>query len=578
MRNRWRARVILLAGMLLAVLMLVAAPAASAHAVLQSSDPAPGSVRPLGSVTSSVTLSFDEPVEAQLGAIQVIAGDGSRVDAGQVSHPGGAGRLVRVGLRRSAPGSYLVLWRVVSADSHPVHGSFSFAIGRPGPLASAASPPSARGLSSALDVVRGFGYAGLLALLGLAAYLIGCQRQAWGQRRIRYLAVAALAALAASTGLGFALQAAFDAGSGWSAVFDPTVLRALATTRLGHAAGVRLLLLAVLALLLGPRRPLGNPRLALLAGSTVAVVATFAASGHAARSLGRTGLDTVHVTAAGCWLGGLAVLLLVALPALRQRPEARPVESVPAASTAASSTAASPAASVAVLQRVPLIRPVAVPLRRFSVLAAGSATVVVGTGLAQAVQQVPAWGALTGTGYGRLLLIKVALVIAALGVASVSSALVHTRLARHSRRARALTATVAIESVLLLGAVAATSVLVSTTPATASYRPAQERTLTAGPLTLDLSAVAPAPRTLDLHLYSYRADGTLAEVQRLSAQASPPPGSGLGPVSIPFLNAGTGHFLASRLLLPRTGSWTLTFVVQTGEFDAYTCTTTVIAR
>ena len=102
---------------------LAAAPRAGAHAVLQDSNPRRPTRHPVRVADARVSLRFDESVEVRLGAVEVVSGAGQRVDLGVVTHPGGNATAVEVALRTPlAEGSYLVLWRVVSADSHPVSG------------------------------------------------------------------------------------------------------------------------------------------------------------------------------------------------------------------------------------------------------------------------------------------------------------------------------------------------------------------------------------------------------------------------------------------------------------------------
>jgi copper transport protein len=115
-------------------------------------------------------------------------------------------------------------------------------------------------------------------------------------------------------------------------------------------------------------------------------------------------------------------------------------------------------------------------------------------------------------------------------------------------------------------------------PAGAAYRPGQERSVQAGPITLELTALNSAPRTLEVHLYAFGTDGRPADVTDIRAEAAQTGNGGLGPVTIPLLHAGTGHFLSGELLLPHAGSWTLTLVVHTGKFDADTATTTLKVR
>ena len=75
--------------------MVVAAQTASAHAVLESTTPTQGSV--VATAPTQVELQFGESVEVALGAIEVFASNGNRVDLGAAHHPSGAGRDVAVG-------------------------------------------------------------------------------------------------------------------------------------------------------------------------------------------------------------------------------------------------------------------------------------------------------------------------------------------------------------------------------------------------------------------------------------------------------------------------------------------------
>jgi nitrogen fixation protein FixH len=140
-----------------------------------------------------------------------------------------------------------------------------------------------------------------------------------------------------------------------------------------------------------------------------------------------------------------------------------------------------------------------------------------------------------------------------------------------------LTRSVAGETLLLAAVLAVTSALVATTPATASYRPTQEHTVTAGPVSVQLTAVPVGAWTVDVHLYVFGSDGLPADVQDVDAEAARRSG-GSGPVVLQLLHAGTGHFLAGHVLLPDAGTWLFTLTVRTGEFDAYAATTTLKIR
>ncbi|MBO3102454.1 copper resistance CopC family protein [Cellulomonas fengjieae] len=112
-----------LPAVLLALLAVVlAAPPAQAHTVLQGTDPAAGSTVPF--VPETVTLTFNEPVLAVGTQIMVHTADDTMVNVGP---PVLVGNTVSQAVTGELPaGQYTVLYRVTSADGHPVEGEFEF--------------------------------------------------------------------------------------------------------------------------------------------------------------------------------------------------------------------------------------------------------------------------------------------------------------------------------------------------------------------------------------------------------------------------------------------------------------------
>ena len=105
----------------------IAAPAASAHAVLVSSTPVDGSR--VNTEPAQVRLTFYEPVGLIAADEQVISAAGARVGTGQVRLAEG-GTTIVLALRPHLPrGTYSATWRVVSADTHVVSGSITFGLG-----------------------------------------------------------------------------------------------------------------------------------------------------------------------------------------------------------------------------------------------------------------------------------------------------------------------------------------------------------------------------------------------------------------------------------------------------------------
>src|SRR3954452_14554005 len=154
------------------VLVVLGAGRASAHAYLQSSSPAQGVV--LATSPLTVSLQFSEQVGRSLGALSVLDANGAEVATGKVLHPFGRDTDLAVALKpHLADGTYLVVWRAVSDDSHPTGGSFSFSVGRAGDVASSdtdASPDPT--VSAALGFGRLLGFVGIAAFFGGVLFLL----------------------------------------------------------------------------------------------------------------------------------------------------------------------------------------------------------------------------------------------------------------------------------------------------------------------------------------------------------------------------------------------------------------------
>ncbi len=129
---------LVVAAMLLVGLSFLGAPMASAHSVLESSDPANGSTVATG--PSSVTLTFNEALQESYDVLNVVGPDKNYWQSGGARV---VGAKITVDLRPLGPtGVYRVNYRVTSADGHPVRGQVEFTLsaagtGSPGPAATA---------------------------------------------------------------------------------------------------------------------------------------------------------------------------------------------------------------------------------------------------------------------------------------------------------------------------------------------------------------------------------------------------------------------------------------------------------
>ena len=110
----------------LTVLLLSAASPAFGHALLQTAFPPVGST--VATAPAAITLEFSEAVEPRFSTVTVTGPDSARVDRHDLhTDPLNGERLV-LGLTPLSPGTYTVMWRAVSVDTHKTQGSYHFIV------------------------------------------------------------------------------------------------------------------------------------------------------------------------------------------------------------------------------------------------------------------------------------------------------------------------------------------------------------------------------------------------------------------------------------------------------------------
>ncbi|MFD7706171.1 copper resistance CopC/CopD family protein [Streptomyces sp. NPDC059786] len=439
--------------LLLAVLgaLLAGAGPASAHAALTGSDPQQGVV--VDKAPTDVSLTFSENVAMSDDSLRVLDPQGKRVDTGKNSAVGGA--TYRVPLHSGLPdGTYTVTYQVVSADSHPVSGAFTFSIGAPSATAASVPDQAAGGgfVGGLYGFARYVSYAGFILLAGGAAFVLGCWQRGAGVRPVQRLVVGGWLALTAATLALLFLRGAYT-GSGKAAdIFDLSLLGQVLQTKTGAALVSRLLLLAAAALFISVlfgayvkrdgavdevtgdgaaegRPPADGATAGRAAADGAAADGAVKAAGDGDGDSG----DAAELAAErrdltfGLSIGGIVVAAgLAASWSMAEHASvgiqpgiAMPVDVLHLLAVAA--WLGGLCTLLVALYRAPAGQAVeAAAVRRFSRVAFGSVVTLAVTGLYQSWRQVGSWSALTGTRYGQLLLVKVGLVVLLVGIAYVS--------------------------------------------------------------------------------------------------------------------------------------------------------------
>ena len=432
-----------------------------AHTVLRKSEPANDAV--LHEVPRVIRLTFSEPPQLSFTRVDLVGPDSQPVALSplRIAAPDSTRIIVAEVVGPLVAGTHRILWQITSADGHPVRGTIAFRIdenasgltvtppavvadtGPPPPVAEPIAGQTEFGVDSwPYSLIRLLGFAAIIVIAGAVVFALIVAPAT--HHRVPDLDAAFVADarhLAAKTGLiativlAVAVAARLVAqsfavnGTAPNAEFVTNVVR----TPWGigfvlHALGVVVLVGAF------ARARTALWRVAALA--TVLLGVGTALSGHAAGSGRWTVMavvtDSVHILAAGGWLGALVLILAAGVPATARME--------------------------------PLGRGLAVRgmVQAFSPMALAFAAVLALTGIIAAVLHVGTWGALTGSDYGRILLIKIAGLVLVLAAGAYNW--LRLRPALDADRVGTLRRTAGVELLLAFAVLVVTAWLVATPP------------------------------------------------------------------------------------------------------------------
>ncbi len=449
-----RARIALV---LAAVAACLATPGvAFAHAYLVRTTPA-ASVT-LDVPPQSVALTYDEAVEPRFAVVSVTDAEAHQETTGPPQRaPDNPDTLVVPVRPHLAEGWYLVIWRVISVDGHPVQSAFTFAVGpNPGPQPQFVIPKiSATATSTRLLITRWAVLLTVLASIGLFVLRIAIARP-----MVRHVAGTRLRAVTTafviSAALGLiAIPVYLDVATAVDSLRSVFAVGALVPLFRATAFGrgyvdleLCFALFCVAAFIaIWVDRPEREQRSiaelvaivgALLAAAAVLVIPGL--TGHAGQTSPR-GLavlfDWLHLGSAAVWIGGLIGLLVLGatLPALHR------------------------------------VAGLIVCVPRFSNVAFVSVLLLLGSGTAATILHMPILAALWQTSYGKTILVKIGILVVAMLVAAVN--LFRTKPGLVAARdepqngtwaAVLLRRTVSVETLLVVGALFAAAVLTSLAP------------------------------------------------------------------------------------------------------------------
>ena len=521
-------RITLLAALAVLFSLLFVSPAA-AHAELVSTTPANGDQ--LTSPPAEIQMTFTESVNLVDDGIRLVDHVGATVPT---PNPTVDAQTVTWSMPADlAEGPYVVTWRVVSSDGHPISGAFSFGVGTAAaavPGLSTGTPDTASGAVATTPTapwpvvaIRMVGYVAFALFAGVVAFVLLCAPDTSKDRKLQLLVRTGLVGGAASAIAAILVQGPYIAGTSMTRVVDSRLLQETLGTPFGSAMAWRLAFYGILGVLAWRLpRILTGPASWLVPAGVAATAVSIAAAGHGAASgpIG-LGIDALHALTAGLWVGGL-----IALAALGRSVEPR-------------------------------------ALQQFSTLAMVSVLTLIVTGTLNSLRHLTGLEELWQTRYGLTLMIKLILVAAALGAAGVS----RLRLRQHRVPLRS----VRTEAALTVAILVVTALLSMTAPPPQALAPTTHAGHDAGAVNeaVQMSlgdqgdaalTVSPATTTgSHLHLELTDTNGQPLSATKVTLKVANP-GRDIAPIRVP-MSKSDGVWVASYRF-PFPGTWKVIFTVD----------------
>ena len=484
---------------------------ASAHAVLDNSVPTSGAT--LEDTPLQIVLDFDESVESSLGYIKLFSSSGKRVQLPAVKADASDASIVRVVPPTLAQDSYVAVYRVISADGHPVEGAITFRVGA-GAVSNLASvietalqdSETSNAVKVAMALMRFISYIAISIVLAGIFFLLGSDAPRKGLNRAVVLAGSVLGL---STALLYLLHGMNASGGTWGQIANVSVVKDVFATQVGESLFARI----VVSFLLVSVVARWGKFVAVFAFATLPF--TYAFAGHAAVDSPAAltiALLALHVAAVGVWCGGLILLIFVKD-----------------------------------------IRTTSI-VEWFSQRAAILIAVVVATGVVQALLLMDGIGNLTKTSYGKALIAKVCVV----GIMLICAAIVRRRF--YESGVSRLRAVLCAEVVVGLVVLSITSGMVAASPRPTVSNAPFSTALVQGDVIANITISPPRVGESEMHVIVSPPNGSLDPVLAIKARFSLVSGS-VPPIQAELNAVGPNHFVGYiQFVYP--GEWKVDVIVS----------------
>ncbi|HMS25316.1 MAG TPA: copper resistance protein CopC [Acidimicrobiia bacterium] len=524
---------------------------ASAHAALVSTNPANESV--LDQSPPTIDVTFTQGARLSQGHIELFDSEGKRIVA--ASNTDAPSNVLQVLPPKLKKGTYLVTWSVVSGDSHPIHGTFSFTVNAAPEKNFTTKPEIAKIIDGPRDfrevqviatTLRFLIFVSIVLVIALVAMGTYLSKRPF-PRSLNVIKYLTLIVFSLASFLAIGVQAVLVAPYSLSKVFEYSLWKEVLSTRFAVVQLGRIGLCA--ALFVSWRYFKERLQKICLIVLAITVAITPALIGHA--SDGKYVLvafvnDVLHVFAASTWLGCLLLLPFM----LRNYEECLPI------------------------------------LKRFSRLAPACAIVIALTGVFAWWRQIGSYNISTATWFGQLINIKILLFTATLAMAwfsrQYSKKLLYGGDQKESKSK--LIRLMYIESALLCVAIALSSIAVNAIPGRIAYSAPVIRKLSAQSVNIEITVEPAKAGPVIIHVFVYEKNGLPKQIEDTNLAKSSIRAiwtnleGKFKPINVPMRFEGLNHFSSAGATIPAPGKWTFSVEIDVDRSTKTKAETTINFR
>lgn len=307
----------------------------SAHAYIVKSSPSENEI--LSQPPKKVFIQFDETIQPSFNSIQVFDSNGKQVDMKNGRINPNNQSIIETDLNGNLPnGTYVIQWKVVSGDGHPVEGVIPFQIGNGNNKESSPlNVQKSKGYMPGLDLIsiRWLQYISNACFIGILFFSLFVLPKELGQEiRVKNtfgrLIMYSFAALCFSIIISLPLQATIESGLPWTKVINTEVLGDMLTNSVfGKAWSTQIIMMLILWLptFLICYKPFDTKIWVWISFIiAIGILKTKTLTSHAASSengILAAGMDLFHLLSASIWIG--SIIALIALIPLSRKDETK---------------------------------------------------------------------------------------------------------------------------------------------------------------------------------------------------------------------------------------------------------------